>query len=112
MDEVTATLVDEVLALQAEVLVLRVLTGASVVDDPVQYINMVVENIDAYTLPMVISETQREILRERLEYTREHWLAHMRIAHPGGWLGLRYWLARTLKRIHRVFAGSIEPKMT
>lgn len=108
MDEVTATLVDEVLTLQAEVAALRVMAGASVVDDPVNYINMVVANIDAYTLPLVMSDGQREVLRARLEYTRELWVAHMREAHPGGWLGLRYWLARTLKRIYRVFAGSTE----
>lgn len=109
MDDVTATLVDEVLALQAEVAALRVITGASVVDDPVRYISMAVENIDAYTLPMVVSETQREIMRFRLEHTRELWLAHMKEAHPGGLLGLRYWLARTLKEIHRVFAGCKKP---
>lgn len=108
MDELTATLVDEVLTLHAEVAALRVMAGASVVDDPVQYINMVVANIDGYTLPMVMSDAQREVLRARLEYTRELWVAHMKEAHPGGWKGLRYWLGRTLRRIHRVFAGSIE----
>lgn len=108
MDNVTATLVNEVLALQAEVAAQRIIGGAVLVDDPVQYISMAVENIEAYSLQMALNDAQREVLRARLEYTRELWVAHMREAHPGGWLGLRYWLARTLKRIYRVFAGSTE----
>lgn len=110
MDDLSATLVDEVLALQAEVAALRVMAGTAVVDDPVQYINMVVENIDAFTLPLVMSDGQREILRDRLEYTRELWIAHMKVANPGGWRGVCYWLGRTLRKARRVFAGSQEPK--
>ena len=106
MDNVVETLVNEVLTLQAEVAALRVLASAPLADDPVRYLNMTLRDFDAYTLPMVMSEAQREILRERLEHTRDVWVAHMRVAHPGGWRGLRYCLARTLKRIHRAFAGS------
>lgn len=110
MDNVVETLVDEMLTLQAEVAALRVMAGASVVDDPINYINTVVANIDAYTLPMVMSDGQREVLRARLEYTRDLWVAHMRETRPGGWRGLRYWLGRTLKRLHLVFVGSGEPE--
>lgn len=108
MDNVTATLVNEVLALQAEVAAQRIIGGAVLVDDPVQYISMAVENIEAYSLQMALNDAQRQILSERLEYTRALWMAHMKLAHPGGWRGLMYWLARSLKRAHRVFTGSTE----
>lgn len=62
----------------------------------------------AYSLQMALNDAQRQILSERLEYTRALWMAHMKLAHPGGWRGLMYWLARSLKRAHRVFTGPTE----
>jgi hypothetical protein len=105
MDDVTASLVAGVLELQAEVAALRIISNASVVDDPLRYIRMAAAQIDDFSLHLVMSDGQREVMRSRLEHTRELWLAHMREAHPGGWLGLRYGLARTVRSICSLFSG-------
>jgi hypothetical protein len=75
-----------------------------------RYIRMAAAEIDDFSLQLVMSDAQREVMRSRLEHTRELWLAHMREAHPGGWLGLRYVLARTVRSICRVFAGLPQPR--
>lgn len=106
----TATLVDEVLTLHAEVLALRLLVGAPLSGHPFEYFDEVVANIDAYTLPLSMTESQRETVRERLEYTRLIWRKQQQMHYPGGWKGLLYCLSRLARRAHRVVAGTGEPK--
>ena len=106
MATVAEILIDEVQTLYAEVAALRVLVGASLSGDPVLYFDTVVPNIDAQTLPLVMSEKQRDIVRERLEGTRAIWERQQRGAYPGGWLGIRYWLGRTVQKVRRVIFGA------
>jgi hypothetical protein len=106
MTDVVEALVNEVLTLHAEVAALRVLVGASLSGDPARYFELVVPNIDAATLPLVMSEKQRDTVRQRLEHTREMWASQQRAAYPGGWRGIRYWVERTALNVRRVFAGA------
>lgn len=106
MDNLMDTLVDEVLNLHAEVAVLRALLGAPLSGDPVAYFDVVVPNIDGYTLPLAMTEKQRDIVRERLELTVAMWKQQQRVAYPGGWRGVRYAVGRVVRRLHRVIVGA------
>jgi hypothetical protein len=106
MDDLVETLVDEVLTLHAEVAALRAMLGAPLSGDPAAYFDALVPHIDGWTLPLPMTEKQRDIVRERLEFTLAKWQEQQRVAYPGGWRGVRYALGRMLGRARRVIVGA------
>lgn len=109
IDEWVQTLVDEVLTLQADLAATRAIAFASLSGDPVGFMDAIVRDIDAYTLPLSMTEEQRDHVRIRLDDYHQRWMAFQRVLYPGGWRGVLYAVVRTYWRFKRAVVGFRTP---
>ena len=99
----------EIESLHAEVGALRLLLGASLVGGagPLNYLEKVAANVDNFTLPISMTERQRDIVRERIEGTLAIIQVQQRTSFPGGWRGVKYWSSWRTQAFRRIFLGAV-----
>ena len=107
LEGVVRTLVEEAMRTQAQVAALEYACLALMAASPeaTNNLRILAANVDGYTLPVPMSESQRALIKEKIELLIGLSHASQQVCFPGGMRGLKNGLRAGLHAVWRLLFG-------